>query len=115
LWFVVFCKPQTFNFKLQSLKLILQIPPILRNKYVLTIIGFAVWMLFVDRNDFITQISRFKKLTELKSSSTYYDQKIETAKTELEKRKNDPSAYERLARENYYMKRDNEDIFLFNE
>jgi cell division protein DivIC len=98
-----------------NMKLLTHIPSILKNKYVLTIIGFAVWMLFVDRNDFITQISRFKKLTELKSSSTYYDQKIETAKTELEKRKNDPSAYERLARENYYMKRDNEDIFLFNE
>ncbi len=97
------------------MKLLTHIPSILRNKYVLTVIGFAVWMLFVDRNDFITQISRYTKLTELKSSSTYYDQKIETAKTELEKRKNDPSAYERLARENYYMKRDNEDIFLFNE
>ena len=97
------------------MKILSNIPPLLKNKYVLTIIGFAVWMLFVDRNDFITQISRFKKLSDLKSSSTYYDQKIESAKTELEKRKNDPSAYERLARENYYMKRDNEDIFLFNE
>jgi cell division protein DivIC len=97
------------------MKLLTHIPSVLKNKYLLTIIGFAVWMLFVDRNDFITQISRFKKLTELKSSSTYYDQKIEKAKTELEKRKNDPSAYERLARENYYMKRDNEDIFLFEE
>ena len=72
-------------------------------------------MLFVDRNDFLTQVSRYRKLSELKSSNTYYNEKIETAKTELEKRKNDPSAYERLAREKYYMKRDNEDIFLFDE
>lgn len=97
------------------MKLLLQIPPILRNKYLLTIIGFAVWMLFVDRNDFITQISRFKKQSELNSSRTFNDQRIENVKSQLEKRENDPSAYERLARENYYMKRDNEDIFLFNE
>jgi cell division protein DivIC len=97
------------------MKFLTHIPPILRNKYVLTIIGFAVWMLFVDRNDFITQIGRFKKLSDLKSSSSYYEQKIEAARTELEKRENDPTAYERLAREKYYMKRDNEDIFLFNE
>jgi len=103
------------NIKPGAMKFLTHIPSILKNKYLLTIIGFAVWMLFVDRNDFITQISRYTKLSELKSSSSYYDQKIEGAKTELEKRKNDPSAYERLAREKYYMKRDNEDIFLFEE
>ena len=97
------------------MKFLTHIPSILKNKYLLTLIGFAVWMLFVDRNDFITQISRYTKLSELKNSSSYYDQKIEGAKTELEKRKHDPSAYERLAREKYYMKRDNEDIFLFEE
>nr|WP_294906507.1 septum formation initiator family protein [uncultured Lacibacter sp.] len=97
------------------MKILNNIPPVLKNKYVLTLIGFVVWMLFVDRNDFITQVGRYQKLSDLKSSSTYYNDKIEAAKTELEKRKNDPSAYERLAREKYYMKRDNEDIFLFDE
>ncbi len=104
-----------FNLKLQTLKLISQIPPILRNKYVLTIIGFAVWMLFVDRNDFLTQVNRYRKLSELKSNTSYFNQKIETAKTELENRQKDPAAYERLAREKYYMKKDNEDVFLFEE
>jgi cell division protein DivIC len=114
---VVCSSLQTTNFQLKTsgLKFLTHIPSILNNKYLLTIIGFAVWMLFVDRNDFITQVSRYTKLSELKNSSSYYDQKIEGAKTELEKRKNDPSAYERLAREKYYMKRDNEDIFLFEE
>jgi cell division protein DivIC len=97
------------------MKFLNNIPPLLKNKYVLTAIGFAVWMLFADRNDFITQAGRYKKLSDLKNSSSYYNDKIEAAKTELEKRKNDPSAYERLAREKYYMKRDNEDIFLFDE
>ena len=97
------------------MKLISQIPPILRNKYVLTIIGFAVWMLFVDRNDFLTQVNRYRKLSELKSNTSYFNQKIETAKTELENRQKDPAAYERLAREKYYMKKDNEDVFLFEE
>lgn len=97
------------------MKLLAGIPPIFRNKYVLTFIGFAVWMLFVDRNDLLTQIGRYRKLSELKNSNAYYNQKIEAAKTELETRRNDPAAYERLAREKYYMKKDNEDIFLFDE
>lgn len=97
------------------MKFLTHIPSVLKNKYLLTIIGFTIWMLFIDRNDFITQIGRYQKLSELKTNTSYYNQKIEGAKTELEKRKSDPSAYERIAREKYYMKKDNEDIFLFNE
>ncbi len=97
------------------MKLLTRIPAFLKNKYLLTLIGFAVWMLFFDRNDFISQFSRYKKLSELETNTSYFNRKIEAAKTELEKRKTDPSAYERIAREKYYMKKDNEDIFLFNE
>ncbi len=97
------------------MSLLTRIPAIIKNKYLLTIIGFGVWMFFFDRNDVVTQISRFKKLAELKSNTTYYDQKIEAAKAELKKRETDPSAYERIAREKYYMKKDNEDIFLFDQ
>jgi cell division protein DivIC len=97
------------------MKLFTQILSVLKNKYLLTIVGFTVWMLFFDRNDFISQFSRFQKLSELKTNTAYFNQKIEAARTELEKRKSDPSAYERIAREKYYMKKDNEDIFLFNE
>jgi cell division protein FtsB len=72
-------------------------------------------MFFFDRNDFISQFDRFHKLSELQSNTSYYNQKIEFAKKELENRKTDPAAYERIAREKYYMKKDNEDIFIFSE
>jgi cell division protein FtsB len=95
--------------------LLTHIPSWLKNKYLLTIIGFSVWMLFFDKNDILSQFERYSKLRELKASTSYLDQKIENARTELEKRKTDPSAYERIAREKYYMKKDNEDLFLFNK
>jgi cell division protein FtsB len=91
------------------------ITSIVRNKFLLAIIGFGVWMLFFDRNDIPSQIERFQKLKELKTNTAYYEQKIEAAKAELAKRKTDPAAYERIAREKYYMKKDNEDIFLFDQ
>ena len=91
------------------------IPAFVKNKYLLTLTGLLVWMLFFDRNDFPSQLERFQKLKELKTNTAYYEQKIEAAKAELEKRKNDPTAYERIAREKYYMKKDNEDIFLFDQ
>jgi cell division protein FtsB len=91
------------------------IPAFVKNKYFLTVAGLLVWMFFFDRNDFPSQIERYQKLKELKTNTAYYDQKIEAAKTELEQRKTDPAAYERIAREKYYMKKDNEDIFLFDQ
>lgn len=91
------------------------ITSIVKNKFLVAIIGFGVWMFFFDRNDFPSQIERYQKLKELKTNTAYYDQKIEAAKKELEQRKTDPAAYERIAREKYYMKKDNEDIFLFDQ
>lgn len=87
----------------------------LKNKYLIAITVFAVWMVFFDRNDFLTQLDRYKKLKELKGSNSYYAQEISGAQLELEKRKTDPAAYERVGREKYYMKRENEDVFLFEE
>lgn len=92
-----------------------QIPPVLKNKYLLAAAGFALWMLFFDRNDLFTQLNRYQKLRDLKNSSQYYSQKIEAAKNELERRKTDPTAFERIAREKYYMKKDREDLFVFDE
>ncbi len=97
------------------MQILSHIPAFLKNKYLLTITGLLVWMFFFDHNDFISQLERYNKLRELQSNTSYYNQKIETAKTELQNRKTDPAAYERIAREKYYMKKDNEDLFVFSE
>jgi len=92
-----------------------RIPNILKNKYFITAVAFFVWMLFFDHNDFIAQLNRHQKLSQLKESSKYYHEKITAATEELNRRSSDPSAYERLAREKYYMKKTNEDVFIFEE
>jgi cell division protein DivIC len=97
------------------MQLLSHIPSFVKNKYFLTVAGLLVWMFFFDRNDFPAQIERSQKLKELKTNTAYYDQKIAAAKAELEQRKTDPAAYERIAREKYYMKKDNEDLFIFEQ
>lgn len=90
------------------------IPSWLKNKYFLTALGFAVWMLFFDEQDIIT--TRFKQkgeLNSLKASRDYYQQEIEATRKELEELKSDPAVLEKYAREKYRMKRDNEDVFVF--
>jgi hypothetical protein len=97
------------------MQLLSHIPAFLKNKYILTLIGFAVWMLFIDRNDLLTQISRTQKLSELEKSSRFYTDQNREAAAELKRRETDPTAYERIAREKFYMKKSNEDLFLFKE
>ena len=91
------------------------IPPFLKNKYFIAIIAFSTWMVFFDRDDLVTQFQRFSKLRELNQSSQVLQQQMNDARKELESRRLNPKAYEKLAREKYYMKRENEDVFVFEE
>ena len=83
-----------------------------RNKYLLTGLGFLVWMLFIDRNDLPTQWKRVKELRTLQQSEKTMDKLISETKDELELLKTNPSTLEKYAREKYMMKRDNEDLYI---
>jgi len=89
------------------------IPAWLRNKYFLTALGLAVWMIFFDEQDLITtQVKQRHELNSLKASRDYYQREIEATRKELEELKSDPAILEKYAREKYRMKRDNEDVFI---
>ena len=85
---------------------------ILRNKYLLTITVFAVWMLFFDKNDVFTLMQRRRDLTEVEESKAYFSQKIAESKKFSKEIQSDAAAIEKFARERYYMKRENEDLYL---
>jgi len=96
--------------------LIGKIPAWLKNKYVLTTLGFAIWILFIDDRDFIsTHFRHNQELHTLEASKTHYEQEILSVKTELDQLKKNPATLERYAREKYRMKKDNEDVFLIPE
>jgi cell division protein DivIC len=94
------------------MKLLTHIPSWLKNKYFLTLSGFIVWMLFFDERDFFT-ISRYRQeLKELQQSKNYYTAEIKANQDQLHITSN---TLEKIAREKYYMKRDNEDLFLIKD
>ena len=77
---------------------------------------FAIWILFIDDRDFITTHFRHKEeLKKLAQSKKYFQGQIAATKAELDKLKSNPSTIEKYAREKYFMKKDNEDIFLIRE
>ena len=85
---------------------------ILGNKYLLTGVAFAIWMLFFDRNDIPLQISRMHELSKLQRSEEVLTNKIDDTRKELESLKNSPATLEKYAREKYLMKKPNEDLFI---
>ena len=88
------------------------IPSFLRNKYLLTLSVFAVWMLFFDKNDVFTQLQRSNELAEIEDNKDYFSQKIEESKKFSRDIQSNAAAIEKFARERYHMKRENEDLFI---
>ena len=88
---------------------------IIRNKYALSVIVFAVWISFFDRNDLITQWDRKQELQKLETSTSFYEKEIATTKKDLIDLNNKPAILEKFAREKYYLKRPNEDLFLVSD
>jgi cell division protein FtsB len=88
------------------------LPPMIRNKYVLTGLVFVVWMVFFDSNNLILQMERRSTINDLEEQKTYYQEQIVQNKQALHDLLSSPENLEKFARENHKMKRDNEEIFF---
>lgn len=97
---------------MESVKKIINI---LRNKYLLTLISLAVWVTFFDKNDLGTQINFRKEVKQLEEERNYYAHEISAITEDIRELTSDPVTLEKFAREKYYMKRDNEEIFVIVE
>ncbi|MEO6583986.1 MAG: septum formation initiator family protein [Ferruginibacter sp.] len=84
----------------------------LRNKYILAILFFIVWMIFFDPKDWGLITARRQKLKDLEKSEQHLNVQIAETRQELGLLKTSAATIEKYAREKYYMKKDNEDIFI---
>jgi hypothetical protein len=81
----------------------------IKNKYLIASLAFIAWLIFFDRNDFITQYNTRQKLHKLEQAKQYYLDEIAKNKADtLDLSKN----REKFGREKYLMKKDNEDVFV---
>jgi len=88
---------------------------IVRNKYIIASTAFVVWMLFFDRHDITTQYGYYSQLKGLKAEKAFYTAEIERVNHTIRALNTDPEALQRLAREKYKMKKENEDVFVIIE
>lgn len=92
-----------------------KIIPYLRNKYLLTITLVFIWLLIFDRNNFIERVRMIREVRQLEKDCEYYREKIVIDSAWLDELKSSPETLEKYAREQYLMKKDNEDIFVIEE
>lgn len=87
---------------------------IIFNRYVLTITAFFVWIVFFDDSNLFNQIERTNELKALNKKNEYYEEQNLILRSELNKLKKDTATLIKYAREKYFMKKDNEDVYVFD-
>lgn len=93
----------------------LKIWPWLRNKYVLTIAVFAIWMLFFDQNNMVDRIKMSLEIRQLEDDREYYQEQIQKDSARLSELTTNKENLEKYAREQFLMKKKNEDVFVVIE
>lgn len=98
--------------RMLKFRFIEKIPPPLRNRYILTTVLFLVWIILLDSNNLLARIKDMKELKNLKNDREYFSKKIESDRIKLRELKTDNDNLEKFAREQYLMKRADEDLYI---
>ncbi|MCL5246106.1 MULTISPECIES: FtsB family cell division protein [Cellulophaga] len=81
------------------------------NMYVLVLTVFVIWMIFFDTNSLFIHNELQNQIEGLEKQKEYLKDEIAKDKKIIEKLK-DPKELEKFAREHYYLKKKNEEIYL---
>jgi len=84
----------------------------LKNKFILTTLIFFVWLLLFDSNNLVDRMHAIVTLRQLETDKEYYISKISEDSTKLHELRTNNDNLEKFAREQYLMKKDNEDLFV---
>jgi cell division protein FtsB len=85
------------------------------NKYVFVFSVFAVIIVFFDPHNVISRVDTGLKINQLEKDKLYYQKEINENKQKINDLQSSDENLEKFAREQYLMKKDNEDIFIIKE
>jgi cell division protein FtsB len=84
-------------------------------KYILvTVVGIIV-VGFVDENSVWHHYANKQRISELQDEIDMYMDRYKSDQSQIRKLDTDPKAIKKIARERYFMKADNEDIFVLSD
>jgi cell division protein DivIC len=90
----------------------LKLPPIFRNFYLLTGLGFLLWIFLLDSNDMITQYNRQERLKTLQKTKEFYNKRIQEIQADRKELSRNPQVFEKFARERHFFKKPKEDVYV---
>ncbi len=97
-----------------STKINLVLSLLSRYKYVITIVVGVGVVGFIDDNSLLRRFKYDLQISELRDEIKAYNQKNEAIVRQLRAVQRNPKAIEKIARERYFMKADDEDIFVLS-
>lgn len=86
-----------------------------RFKYQITIIIGVLLVGFLDEDSIMKYVELEYQISDLKEEISKYEDKYQRDSEELKKLQRNPREMARVARERYFMKKDNEDIFVLSD
>jgi cell division protein DivIC len=86
-----------------------------RNKFFIASGVFVLWISFFDDDNLIERFQNLREIGQLKKDKEYYIQKISEDSERLRELKTNKENLEKYAREQFLMKKDNEDVFVIVE
>lgn len=84
---------------------------ILNSRYLLVLVLAGAWVIFFDRYNVISQRNMQEQISELEEDKAFYEKALHS---ELQGTQvfDHPDDLERFARERYFMKKSDEEVFL---
>jgi len=98
-----------------SEKKTVKIKKLLLNKYLIVFVLFTVFVTFFDNHSLIHRWQTHRKIVLMEKELKFYQNEIKTTQQKKNELQSSKENLEKFAREHYYMKKKNEDIFIIKE
>ena len=85
---------------------------IVLNQYVLTGLLFAIWMVFLDANNYFIHSELDQQIESLEADIEFYETSLEHDRELLQQLNTNPEAFETYARENFGMHKEGETVTI---
>ena len=89
--------------------------PVLKNKYFIATAAFLFFLLLLDNNSLIQRFSLLHERNNLREENRYYREKIKNDHNRIEEISTNRQTLEKFAREQYNMKKTDEEVFIIVE
>jgi cell division protein DivIC len=86
-----------------------------RFKYAIVIVLGSLFVGFLDENSILSHVENQYKIEDLKTEIADYTKRYEADSKRLKELQRNPKAISKIARERYFMKADDEDIFVLSD